>query len=328
MNLNRHITIDANRLSLDQALLMQTPEVSQSEVLALINRFNDRVSSLLLTSYDQRELRVTKDKIRRVIRCERNLVESQISREKPTSAMVAGTLLDACFAIHASGGKLEDPIKDALSFLSALGEDLDIDPYVEELVRVKVEEGCNKLVDFWNADAIKEKFSLRLQDRIAISFDNARLQLIGRPDVVLSALDSNNEDAVIIDVKSGTPKMFDVEDAHLYALMETLRSHRPPSLIGNYYLAFDQLELIAPSLQLLEEEANRTLGAIAKMVKIVNTKTAKAVRSVELCQFCSINSTCTEVTEDDRLGWGTPEQPIYIENPHVAPIGAQASSGD
>jgi hypothetical protein len=129
---------------------------------------------------------------------------------------------------------------------------------------------------------------------------------------------------VIIDVKSGTPKIFDVEDAHLYALMETLRSRRPPSLIGNYYLAIDRLELIAPSLQLLDQEANRTLSAIAKMVEIASTKSAAATRSVELCQFCPINSTCTEVTEDDRLGWATPEQPISFEDAIEAAIGAQA----
>ncbi len=328
MNANSQITIDANRLSLDQALQIRAPEVSQVEVLDLIKHFNEGVADLLLTDYDQRELRVTKDKIRRVLRCERNLVESQASKDKPTPAMVAGTLLDACFTLHASGGVLEDPTKDALLFLSTLGDGLDIDPDVEDLVRPKVEEGYAKLVAFWDADTIRDKFSLRLQDRIALSFRNTRLQLIGRPDVVLSGLDPNHEDVVIIDVKSGTPKIFDVEDARLYALMETLRSHRLPSLIGNYYLAIDRLELIVPSLQLLGDETSRTLGAIAKMVEIANTKSATTTRSVELCQYCPINLTCAEVTEDDRLGWASTVVSVGFEDPIESVIGMQVGLDD
>ena len=328
MNVDRQITIDANRLSLDQALALRTPEISPLEVADLINRFTKGVSELLQNRYEQRELRVTKDKIRRVLRCERNLVESQRSKDKPTPAMVVGTLLDACFSIHASGGEIEDPSEDALSFISTLGEVLEIDHEVKDQVRAKVEEGYLKLAAFWDTKATSERFSLRLQDRIAISFDNGRLQLIGRPDLVLSDLDPNHQTVIVIDVKSGTPKYFDVEDAHLYALMETLRSRRPPSLIGNYYLALDRLDLITTSLKLLDDEAKRTLAAIAKMIEIAQAKSATPTRSVELCQFCPVNSTCEEVTDDDRLGWTPIEAPISNDSEIQAPIEDKASVDD
>lgn len=303
---------------LDEVQFTQTDSRS-TELQPLLE---ERFARFDLSSIHQKRIRITKDKVRRVLACEANFEANLRHPNPPTWQMLAGSILDTLFTQFAVGQEIELPYDEALAALVEGGDSVSsveslhgLDAANRELVVRKVDEVANSMQRQWPRTRSLAQFRLKFQDRIAIPMANGRLELHGRPDLIAlfrTTADGSNPEgdtqpeqrsskgrthSAILDAKSGVEHVEDAEDAAFYAALEAMRSGSLPALTGSYYLASGEITTLVPTEELMMNELDRIENAVSKILRL--TLGGIAVPSkCSYCSYCPIRATCPEYEPD------------------------------
>jgi len=111
-----------------------------------------------------------------------------------------------------------------------------------------------------------------------------------RMDLVLGAPGRK----VLIDLKSGRITPTHRDDLRFYALVETLRSRRPPRRLGTYSLDSARLDHEEVTEGLLQAAVRRTAQGTLLMADLVGKTRQPEVRPGFQCRWCPLNDTCEE----------------------------------
>jgi hypothetical protein len=244
-------------------------------------------------------VRINKETVRRALRCEAHLV-AHLGRdvEPPTAAMIRGALVDRLFAQRMVGFPIgADPVSDALAAadasddrrLRALWDDLE--PSEQEELRSSVTDMAEKLSSRW--PPLPPGAYPRLQNTARIELCDGQIILSGRVDLALGRPSAEKVGTTLIDVKAGTHRLDDRDDAGWYAILETLRSGAPPFQVGNYYVPSGELDLKPVTVEDLQRATRRVADAIARVVRIAAGGTPRRSPG-PLCPWCPAYEACEE----------------------------------
>jgi hypothetical protein len=117
--------------------------------------------------------------------------------------------------------------------------------------------------------------------------------LSARMDLVIGQLGRK----VILDVKTGRTLSIHREDLRFYALVEALRSRRPPRLTGTYSLESARLESEPVSEGMLRAAVRRTAHGAIAVAELLKKKRAPEVRAGAQCRWCPLAAECATGTE-------------------------------
>ncbi|HCB37559.1 MAG TPA: hypothetical protein DEP66_05015, partial [Acidimicrobiaceae bacterium] len=93
---------------------------------------------------------------------------------------------------------------------------------------------------------------------------------LGRPDATADGGASSAYTAgrTIVDLKTGRRSPFDADDAHFYALLETLVTNVPPMLVGTFYVAEGRAVTEQVTTDLLWAAVERTVAGAERLVEL------------------------------------------------------------
>lgn len=240
-------------------------------------------------------IRVTKRHVQRVLACEQHLVASLQEARRATLDMVSGQLLDHLFSLVIARRSIDedpigqDPLGAALSAarissdhgLLSDWESLAVDDQTE--LRYTVESLASELIRRW--PILPSNALVRLQETLRIPLTGGRVVLTGRVDLVLGHPGPRRAGCTLIDLKAGTRRYEDREDAAWYALLETLRHEMMPFQTGNYYLRDGGLTLDVVTSEMLERQAGRVAEAVRRMADLGQGRAPIPTPS-DLCPWC------------------------------------------
>lgn len=239
---------------------------------------------------------LTKDRLRRVLLCERHLVASLGPPPRPSLEMVRGRLLDYVFGQVVMGFPPgPDPMAEALEAAAASDDvtlladwaSLTADEQAE--LAYTVPALASDLARRW--PALPANAWPRLQEPLRAELADGRVLLAGRADLVLGAPGPDRAGTSLVDLKSGNRRYDDVQDAGWYAVLETLRHRSAPFQTGNYYLqdGFLRLETVTP--EMLLHHAHRAADGLGRLLRLT-TGEEPEVTPTGLCPWCPALPRC------------------------------------
>lgn len=111
----------------------------------------------------------------------------------------------------------------------------DLDPVDAATLHQEAVHLVTEFRDLW--PPIPTSWSPRLEVSVAASFAGRRIQVRGRPDLVIGAARRDRAQLVVVDLKTGWRRPArDRQDLRLYALLLTLKYRVPPFRVGTYYV--------------------------------------------------------------------------------------------
>jgi PD-(D/E)XK nuclease superfamily len=244
-------------------------------------------------------LRVNKEVVRRVLRCEAHLVAYLADDRSGTSAaMVKGGMVDRLFAHAVTGQRFaDDPVADALSASDASGDPRLREAWRElgEADRADVRSGLKEVVANLQRQwpGLPNSAIPRLQESLRVELCGGEVVLSGRLDLALGKAGTERSGAVLLDVKSGKARPDDQDDSWWYALLETIRGGVQPFLTGNYYVSTGTVDLHRVTTDDLERVIRRVSDALNRLGGLA-TGTEPKRNAGPLCQWCPAYSSCED----------------------------------
>ncbi|MCB0989264.1 MAG: PD-(D/E)XK nuclease family protein [Microthrixaceae bacterium] len=193
------------------------------------------------------------------------------------------------------------------------------EPYPLDLVdeaMARVSEGDHWLTEFLQTCSEAERAELRATagDRVSKFFEcfpplqpkwrpvtesslwidlvAKRVTLKGKVDLTLGAARGNEAGKVIIDLKTGSPRVGHRDDLRFYALLDTLRIGVPPRLIASFYLDTGIAEVEPVTEALLDATVARTVDGAVQIAELRAGTRAPIHRPAHQCRWCPVLSTC------------------------------------
>lgn len=150
--------------------------------------------------------------------------------------------------------------------------------------------------DLW--PVLPRSSATRLEVSVAASFASRRIQVRGRPDLILGTARRDRAEVIVIDLKTGWRRpLRDRQDLRLYALLLTLKYGVAPFRVGTYYVtegAWDVEDVTEPML----EAAVRHVIAGAERAARLTYDPPDDLQLVPggHCRWCSRASDCPATT--------------------------------
>ncbi len=245
-------------------------------------------------------LRVTKEVVRRVLRCETHLL-AQLGSDSgyfPSAAMVKGAMADRLFTqVLAGFGVGDDVVAAALESADAAGDarlrrDWDrLGLQEQNEVRTGLESIAAGLLERW--PDLPSGALPRLQEALRVELCGGAVILAGRVDLLLGRPRSGRVGTIMLDAKAGSTRTDHRDDALWYCLLETLRSGLPPFQIGNYYLSSGGLDLHTVTPEDLDRATSRVADALARLSRLAAGGEARRSPG-PLCPWCPVYATCED----------------------------------
>ncbi|MCL4445459.1 MAG: hypothetical protein M1134_01085 [Actinobacteria bacterium] len=181
-------------------------------------------------------------------------------------AVARNALVGALFREVVMGFEVGVAIRDAMSVLEAEGCNDDVLEYVkglprEEKIALAREVGSHAsgIVGRW--PAIPSNWLPRTHDRIVVPVASGRVVFGALVDLIIGSAPTARSSTCLVTVKLGEPRVEDREDAHVCALLETLRSGAPPFRVATYYTRNGQLDVDDVTPDSLEATLTRVVRA-------------------------------------------------------------------
>jgi len=257
-------------------------------------------------------LRAPKDRLARVLGCERHVLAT-LGRREIGEAMVRGAALDHVVGRHVLGGAGVDPaVEVAREGLRVSGAD-DLlrwwdaqSAEVDDALREHLERAAELLVDGWGP--IDPAWWPRPQVEATVVLADGAVVCSGRFDLVLGG-PVTGLPGVIVEVKSGRARPAHRDDLLWYALLGGLRFGWVPALVATWSATDDGLVPLPVSEGALRAAARRGTDGIVRLAELAAGRTPKE-RAGPSCGWCPDLDRCAtglaelaRRTDDDAERW-------------------------
>jgi hypothetical protein len=207
---------------------------------------------------------VTKDRLTRVLACERHQVVSEFGEREPTAALACGALIDVLFRQLVTVGSVGDPMADGLAALRLDGRQRELATWIDRMdggqrdeLRAEVERQVSGLRNRW--PDLSPGWLPRTQETMRVGLAGGAVELAARVDLALGGPSVDEASVALVEIKAGARRVEHRADLHFYALVETLRSLTPPFVVATYYTRTGELDTDPVTAELLAGAARRTL---------------------------------------------------------------------
>ncbi|HSL57394.1 MAG TPA: hypothetical protein VK866_06090 [Acidimicrobiales bacterium] len=262
---------------------------------------------------DALPLRAPKDRLARVLACERHVLATLGHREIG-EAMVRGAALDHVVGRHVLGGAGLDPaVEVAREGLRVGGADdllrwWDDQPAdVDTALREHLERAAELLVDGWGP--IDPAWWPRPQVEASVVLAEGAVVCSGRFDLLLGGPVAGLP-GVLVEVKSGRARPAHRDDLLWYALLTGLRFGWAPALVATWSAADDGLVPLPVSEGALRAAARRGTDGLVRLAELAAGR-APEERAGPLCGWCPDLDRCAtglaelarRADDDDAERW-------------------------
>lgn len=254
---------------------------------------------------------VTKDRLTRVLACERHQVISEFGEREPTAALACGALIDVLFRQLVTVGTIGDPLSEGLEGLRLDDRQRELATWVDRLdapgreeLRVEVERQVTGLRRRW--PRLSPAWLPRTQETMRIGLSGGAVDLAARVDLALGTPAVDEASVALVEIKSGARRVEHRADLHFYALVETLRSGAPPFVVATYYTRTGELDTDPVTPELLSAAARRTVTGACALLGLARgneprpTPTGLCGRCVALPD-CDVGQAAVERAGLDRV---------------------------
>jgi hypothetical protein len=121
--------------------------------------------------------------------------------------------------------------------------------------------------------------------------DFGKVRVTARPDLVLGVPSDTRARVFAVDLKTGVAYDFHRADVHFYALVETMRTRRPPWRVATYYLDQGTYTYDDVDNGLLEAAARRLIDGARLLAELSGGRPAR-LSPGRSCRICPAASTC------------------------------------
>lgn len=216
---------------------------------------------------------VTKDRLSRVLACERHQVVSEFGEREPTAALACGALIDVLFRQLITVGTIGDPLADGLTGLRLDDRQRELATWIERMeptgraeLRAEVQRQAAGLVERW--PALSPGWLPRTQETMRVGLAGGAVELAARVDLALGSPPVDEASVALVEIKSGARRVEHRAELHFYALVETLRSLVPPFVVATYYTRTGELDTDPVTAELLTAAARRTLAGARSLLRL------------------------------------------------------------
>jgi hypothetical protein len=222
---------------------------------------------------DRPTLVVTKDRLSRVLACERHQVVTEFGEREPTASLACGALVDVLFRQLITVGAIGDPMADGLTGLRLDDRQRDLATWIERMepgglseLRAEVERQVDGLRERW--PTLSPTWLPRTQETMRVGLLGGAVELAARVDLALGAPPVDEASVALVEIKSGARRVEHRAEIHFYALVETLRSMVPPFVVATYYTRTGELDTDPVTAELLTAAARRVLAGARSLVRL------------------------------------------------------------
>ncbi len=216
---------------------------------------------------------VTKDRLSRVLACERHQVATEFGEREPTAALACGALVDVLFRQLVTVGAIGDPMADGLTGLRLDDRQRELATWIERMdtagrddLRLEVERQVDGLLERW--PVLSPGWLPRTQEAMRVELLGGAVELAARVDLALGSPPAEEASVALVEIKSGTRRVEHRAELHFYALVETLRSLAPPFVIATYYTRTGELDTDPVTPELLTAAARRALTGARSLFRL------------------------------------------------------------
>ncbi len=139
---------------------------------------------------------------------------------------------------------------------------------------------------------LKAKWRPVTESSVVVELLDGHLKLGGKTDLTLGEIGQK----VIIDLKSGGSASTHREDLRFYALLETIRSGRPPRKVATYYLDSARAHAEDVSEGMLQSALRRTIDGVMRIIELDRRADQPTKRPAVHCRWCPLLDSCAEGT--------------------------------
>jgi hypothetical protein len=257
-------------------------------------------------------VRVTKDAVAGVRRCELRHVAELAARDVPHDrplppALVRGRLLDALFRQVATSGSVgDDPVADAVAACAIEDDDvgsalLALDEDDRALVRDEVVAAARRLASDW--PVMPAGSGLRTQERILVELAGGRVVLSGRPDLTVGRPTRLRAGVLVVEAKSGGFRAAHLDELRFYVLLEALRWQVAPFRAVVWSLGEGRIEVLDVDADLVWSETLRVADAVARLARLAAGEVPRASGN-PLCPSCPLVGSCPDGLRQVALAGG------------------------
>jgi CRISPR/Cas system-associated exonuclease Cas4 (RecB family) len=167
---------------------------------------------------------------------------------------------------------------------------------------------CTDLVSKFGESfpALKPEWWPVTESRSQVDVADGRVVLSGKVDLTLGRHNGMEPTKVIIDLKSGAPRVNHKDDLRFYALLETLKLGVPPRKLATYYLDLARAQPEDVTEPLLRAALARTIDGIHKAVELHEGR-PPITQPGPPCKWCPLAPDCADgiaylnaIADEDR----------------------------
>jgi hypothetical protein len=242
------------------------------------------------------KLVVTKDRLTRVLACERHQVVSEFGDREPTAALACGALIDVLFRQLVTVGAIGEPMADGLAALRLDDRHRELATWIDRMgtaerdeLRVEVERQVDGLRHRW--PDLSPGWLPRTQETMRVGLVGGAVELAGRVDLALGGPSVDEASVALVEIKAGTRRVEHRAELHFYALVETLRSLTPPFVVATYYTRTGELDTDPVTAELLAAAARRTQAGARSLLGLAQGLEPRRTPN-GLCGVCAALPDC------------------------------------
>lgn len=241
-------------------------------------------------------LAVTKDRLTRVLACEKHQAISEFGEREPTVALACGALIDVLFRQLVTVGRIGEPMADGLAGLRLDDRQRALTTWIDRLdetrrleLQAEVERQVAGLRARW--PDLAPAWLPRTQEAMRIGLAGGTVELAARVDLALGGPAVDEASVALVELKSGARRVEHRAEVHFYALIETLRSLTPPFVVATYYTRTGELDTDPVTPELLHEAARRTLAGLRALLGLARGEEPRRTPN-GLCGRCAALPGC------------------------------------
>jgi hypothetical protein len=275
----------------------ERPVVDRAFVSELTTWVRERLLEIASALPAGVRLRINKRRLAEVHGCEGHAVASRGATFVASVQTTRGALAHKAIEFVIVSGYRHSPlaaVELAAEAFREEGGDFGPAPFLEsssesqrlELTR-ETSDAVTKFIGDW--PRIPATWSPRVDSASIVDFGTVRVT--AKPDLVLGVPSDTQARVFALDLKTGIAYDFHRADVHFYALVETMRTRRPPWRVATYYLDQGTYTYDDVDNGLLEAAARRLVDG-ADLLAELSCGRAPLLSPGRSCKICPAASTC------------------------------------
>ena len=255
----------------------------------------------------ERDLSVRKAELSQVHQCELQHVRLAETPFAWNAATARGTVLHKALELSVTRPSSLSPaalVDAALDRIIDAGNDWTPRTWLlaaddAELVELRcaVEDLLAKFQDSF--PPLERDWRPRVESPLVLSLCGGRIQLRGKPDLMLGRPRGTTARVLIVDFKSGIPRTSHLDDLRFYALLEAVRVGVPPFRVASYYLDAGRWHGEDVTVEALEASVRRVVDGVTALAALRDGRTPTASPGLG-CGTCPARSGCPSAIVVDR----------------------------